>query len=252
MKGKKNNNNLKSFFPPLKDPCASSDSSIIDLHQKTNLASPTPQAPALVSQPPSSSFLPPFPAPLLPNLYQYNKFPDMRILSWNINGVHNDEKLNLCHRIAASCCPLFILLQETHAASEKDLNHFKNCLRKYLWFKDPFSEQKQGLAIGVRRMEGLHDIEPYPIESSESGLFGLRTKIFNTEYAVMNVYHHHNLKLPFMQDQIRKFFSKDGLNILGGDFNWDLNEPPFKELTESSESWNLSRLGWSEPTHFQG
>ena len=121
--------------------------------------------------------------------------------------------------MAASCCPLFILLQETHAASEKDLNHLKNCLRKYLWFKDPFSEQKWGLAIGVRRMEGLHDIEPYPIESSESGLFGLRTKIFNTEYAVMNVYCHCDLKLPFMQDQIRKFFSKDGLNILGGDFN---------------------------------
>ena len=252
MKGKKNNNNLKSFFPPLKDPCVSSDSSIIDLHQKTNLASPIPQAPALVSQPPSSSFLPPFPAPPLPNLYQYNKFPDMRILSWNINGVHNDEKLNLCHRMAASCCPLFILLQETHATSEKDLDHLKNCLRKYLWFKDPFSEQKRGLAIGVRRMEGLHDIEPCPIESSESGLFGLRTKIFNTEYAVMNVYCHHNLKLPFMQDQIGKFFSKDGLNVLGGDFNWDLNESPFKELAESSESWNLSRLGWSEPTHFQG
>ena len=101
-------------------------------------------------------------------------------------------------------------------------------------------------------MEGLHDIEPYPIESSESGLFGLRTKIFNTEYAVMNVYWHCDLKLPFMQDQIRKFFSKDGLNILGGDFNWDLNEPPFKELAEFSESWNLSRLGWSEPTYFQG
>ena len=176
----------------------------------------------------------------------------MRILSWNINGVHNDEKLNLCHRMAASCRPLFILLQETHAASEKDLDHLKNCLRKYLWFKDPFSEQKRGLAIGVRRMEGLHDIEPYPIDSSESGLFGLRTKIFNTEYAVMNVYRHCDLKLPFMQDQIGKFFSKDGLNILGGDFNWDLNETPFKELAESSESWNLSRLGWSEPTHFQG
>ena len=165
MKGKKNNNNLKSFFPPLKDPCASSNSSVIDLCQKTNLASPTPQAPVLVSQPPSSSFLPPFPVPSLPNLYQYNKFSDMRILSWNINGVHNDEKLNLCHRMAASCWPLFILLQETHAASEKDFNHLKNCLRKYLWFKDPFSEQKRGLAIGVRRMEGLHDILPCLLKS---------------------------------------------------------------------------------------
>ena len=250
MKGKKNNNNLKSFFPPLKDSCVSSDSSVIDLHQKTNLASPTPQAPVLVSQPPSSSFLPPFPALPLPNLYQYNKFLDMKILSWNINGVHNDEKLNLCCRMAASCHPLFILLQETHAASEKDLNHLKNCLKKYLWFKNLFLKQKQGLAIGVRRMEGLHDIEPYPIESSESGLFRLRTKTFNTEYAVMNVYYHCDLKLPFMQDQIGKFFSKDGLNVLGGDFNWDLNEPPFKELAESSEFWNLSRLGWSEPTLF--
>ena len=32
-------------------------------------------------------------------------------------------------------------------------------------------------------MEGLHNIEPYSIESSESGLFELKTKIFNTEYA---------------------------------------------------------------------
>ena len=88
-----------------------------------------------------------------------------------------------------------------------------------MWFKDFFSERKQGLAIGVRRMEGLHNIELYSIESFESGLFGLRTKIFNTEYAVMNVYCHCDLKLPFMQDQIGKFFSKDGLNILGGDFN---------------------------------
>ena len=104
-----------------------------------------------------------------------------------------------------------------------------------MWFKDLFSEQKQDLAIGIRRMEGLHDIELYPIESSESGLFGLKTKIFNTEYAVMNVYHHCDLKFPFMQDQIRKFFFKDELNILGGNFNWDFNESPFKELAESSE-----------------
>ena len=76
-------------------------------------------------------------------------------------------------------------------------------------------------------MESLHDIKPYPIESSESGLFGLKTKIFNTEYAVMNVYCHCDLKLPFMQDQIEKFFSKDGLNVLRGDFNWNLNKPPF-------------------------
>ena len=84
-------------------------------------------------------------------------------------------------------------------------------------------------------MENLHNIEPYSIESSESGLFGLRTKVFNTEYTIMNVYHHCDLKLPFMQDQIRKFFSKDELNVLGGNFNWDLKESSFKELTKSSE-----------------
>ena len=180
----------------MKDPCVSSNSSIIDLHPKTNLAFPTPQAPVLVFQLPSSSFLLSFSMPPFSNLYQYNKFPNIRILSWNINDVHNDEKLNLCHRMAASCHPLFILLQETHATSEKDLNHLKNCLRKYLWFKNPFSEQKQSLTIGVRRMEGLHDIKPYPIESFESGLFGLKTKIFNIEYIMINVYCHHNLKLP--------------------------------------------------------
>ena len=88
------------------------------------------------------------------------------------------KKLNLCCRMAVSCHPLFILLQEIHAVSKKDLDHLKNCLRKYLWFKDPFSEWKQGLAIEIRRMEDFHNIEPYPIESFESGLFGLKIKIF--------------------------------------------------------------------------
>ena len=143
----------------------------------------------------------------------------MRILSWNINGVHNDEKLNLCCRMASSCCPLFILLHKTHASSEKNLNHLKNCMRKYLWFNDPFSEWKHELAIWVKKIKDLHDIEPCPIKSSVSKIFGLKTKIFNAEHTVMNVYQHCDLKLPFIQDQIGNFFSKDGLNILGGDFN---------------------------------
>ena len=146
---------------------------------------------------------------------------NIRFFFWrlkrNIWSHFNPKKCYNCKCSLSS--PLFILLQETHVTFEKDLNHLKNCLRKYLWFKNPFSEWKWSLAIGIKRMESLHDIEPYPIESSESGLFGLRTKIFNTKYAVMNIYHHYNLKLPFMQDQIGKFFSKDGLNILGGDFN---------------------------------
>ena len=31
-----------------------------------------------------------------------------------------------------------------------------------------------------------------------------------------------------------------------------LTNSPFKEFTESFESWNLSKLWWLEPTHFQG
>ena len=232
---KKKNNNLKSFFLPLKNPCVFFNSSIINLCQKTNLASSTPQALVLVPQLSSSSFLPPSPTLLFPNLYQYNKFPNIKILLWNINGVHNNKKLNLYHKMAASCCLLFILLQKTYTTSEKDLNHFKNCMRKYLWFKNLFSKQKQDFVIEVRRMESLYDIKPYSIESLESGLFGLKTKIFNTKYVVMNIYYYCDLKLPFMQNQIKNFFFKDGLNILRGDFNWDLNKSPFKKLTKSSK-----------------
>ena len=161
-----------------------------------------------MSQPPSSPFLPPSPTLPLPNLYEYNKFSNMRILSWNINSVHNDEKLNLCCRMATSCHPLFILLQETHTTSEKDLNYLKNCMRKYLWFQNLFLEWKQGLTIGVRRMEGFYDIEPYPIESSENGLFGLRTKIFNTKYTVMNIYCYCDLKLSFCKTKLESSFPK--------------------------------------------
>ena len=108
---------------------------------------------------------------------------------------------------------------------KKPMPHLKRSQSSQELFKEIFVVQRPLLRTEVRpchwsqKNGSLHNIEPYPIESSESGLFGLRIKIFNTEYAVMNVYCHCNLKLPFMQDQIKKFFSKDGLNVLRGDFN---------------------------------
>ena len=49
-------------------------------------------------------------------------------------------------------------------------------------------------------MKSFLNIELYSIESFVYGMFGLKIKIFNIEYIVMNVYQHCNLKLSFMQN----------------------------------------------------
>ena len=109
MKGKKNNN-LKSFFPLLKNPCVSSNSFIINLHQKLNLLpQPLKYLSWCFNLLHLLFFLPPlhchFQTCISITNSQHKDF-----ISWNINSVHNDEKLNLCYKMTASCCPLFILL----------------------------------------------------------------------------------------------------------------------------------------------
>ena len=96
--------------------------------------------------------------PNLPQIWCFSQFPDLRVLSWKKNELQNEEKLEICKRMAASSQPLFIFLQETHATSENDFNHLKNHLRKYIWFHDFFSKKKHDLAIGIKHVEGLRDL----------------------------------------------------------------------------------------------
>ena len=78
------------------------------------------------------------------------RFPDARIISWNMNGIQNLEKLRTLQKMVGSCRPLFILIQESHSNLESDLDLIRNQLRKYVWLRNNFSEKRRGLLIGVK------------------------------------------------------------------------------------------------------
>ena len=72
----------------------------------THLNSPFPQERPCDSQITSLKSNPPD----LLQIQCFSYFPDLRVLSWNINRLQNEEKLEICKRMAASSHPLFIFL----------------------------------------------------------------------------------------------------------------------------------------------
>ena len=210
-KGKKNNQNIKKYrlvhSPPQRSDAQLQPSplTIVNKFQlifhlptpSTPLNSPFPQERLCNSQIPSLESNP----PKLPQICHFSCFPDLRILSWNINRLQNEEKLEICKRMAASSWPLFIFLQETHVTSENDFDHLKNHLRKYIWFCDSFSERKHGLVIGIRHVEELRDPSPFFFEKNEGELFGLKVFIQNQEFSAFNIYHHPGLKLKHLMEE---------------------------------------------------
>ena len=138
-----------------------------------------------------------------------------------MKGIQNFKKLRTLQKMAESCQPLFILIQESHSDFECDLDLIRNQLRKYIWLRDNSSGKRRGLLIGVRRMEGVKEISPCFFDQTMSGLFGVHVTIGSTNYSVLNIYHHPDLKVATILQEATHFFSQNprSINIFGGDFN---------------------------------
>ena len=143
-----------------------------------------------------------------------------------MNGIQNFEKLKTFWKMAGSCQPLFILIQESHSDFKCDLNLIRNQLRKYIWLKDNSSGKRRGLLIRVRQMEGVKEISPCFFDQTISGLFGVHMTIGLMNYSVLNIYHHPDLKVATILQEATRFFSQNprSINIFGGDFNWNVKE----------------------------
>ena len=182
------------------------------------------------------------------------RFPDACVISWNMNGIQNFEKLRTLQKMAGSCQPLFILIQESHSDFECDLNLIKNQLRKYIWLKDNSSGKRRGLLIGVRWMEEVKEISSCFFDQTMSGLFGVHVTIGSTNYSVLNIYCHPDLKVAIILQEAAHFFGQNprSINIFGGDFNWDVKEKQMGEIEKCCASLHMSHLKWDEPTHYKG
>ena len=123
-----------------------------------------------------------------------------------MNGVQNFDKLRTLWKMAGSCWPLFILIQESHSNSECDFDFIRNQLKKYIWLRDNSSGKRRGLLIGVKWMEGVKEIAPCFFDQTMSGLFGVHVTIELTNYSVLNIYHHPDLKVTTISQEATCFF----------------------------------------------
>ena len=171
-----------------------------------------------------------------------------------MNGVQNFDKLRTLQKMAGSCWPLFILIQESHFDSEGNFNLIRNQLRKYIWLKDNSSRKRRGLLIGVRQMEGVKEISLCFFDQTMSGLFGVHVTIGLTNYSVLNIYCHPDLKVATISQKTTCFFGQNprSINIFGGDFNWDVKEKQMGEIEKCCASLCMSHLKWDEPIHYKG
>ena len=73
-------------------------------------------------------------------------------------------------------------------------------------------------------------------------------------YSVLNIYHHPDLKVATILQEVACFFSQNprSINIFGGDFNWDVKEKQMGEIEKCCATLCMSCLKWDEPTHYKG
>ena len=169
-----------------------------------------------------------------------------------MNGIQNFEKLRTLWKMAGSCQPLFILIQESHSNSKCDLDLIRNQLRKYIWLRDNSSEKKRGLLIGVRQMEGVKEIASCFFDQTMSGLFRVHVTIGLTNYSVLNIYCHPDFEVTTISQEATWFFSQNlrSINIFGGDFNWDVKEKQMGEIDQCCTSLHMSCLKWDESVNW--
>ena len=141
-----------------------------------------------------------------------HRFPDACVISWNMNGVQNFNKLRTFQKMVGSCQPLFILIQESHSDSKGNLDLIRNQLKKYIWLRDNSFEKRRGLLIGVRWMEGVKEISSCFFDQTTSGLFEVHVLIGLTNYSVLNIYYHPNLKVATISQEAAQFSEGDDSN----------------------------------------
>ena len=125
-----------------------------------------------------------------------------------MNGIQNFDKLRTLQKMAGSCWPLFILIQESHSNSEGNCDLIRNQLKKYIWLKNNSSGKRRGLLIGVRQMEGVKKISSCFFDQTMSRLFGVYVTIGSTNYFVLNIYHHPNLKVATISQEATCFLGE--------------------------------------------
>ena len=87
-----------------------------------------------------------------------------------------------------------------------------------------------------------------------SRLFGVYVTIRSTNYSVLNIYHHFDLKVATILQETTQFFGQNSrsINIFGGDFNWDVKEKQIGKIDQCCASLCMLCLKWDKPIHYKG
>ena len=177
---------------------------------------------------------------------------DIRVVMWNINGVGNKEKLSKLKQVVRGFRSLFILIQESWAKDKGDYIFLENAFKKYEWITDDFNQNKHGLAIGVRRMKLRGEVQKIDCGERHGGALAIQTWVAGEEYCALNIYRYSEMSVSQVPRICNQSFSKQSINILGGDFNLDKNQLEFQTVVKAAARHRMLQLEGDFVTHYRG
>ena len=103
-------------------------------------------------------------------------------------------------------------------------------------------------------MKGVKEISFCFFDQTISGLFGVHVTIGSTNYSILNIYCHPDLKVVIISQEAIQFFGQNSrsINIFESDFNWNVRKKQMGKIEQCCASLCMLCLKWNEPTYYKG
>ena len=147
---------------------------------------------------------------------------------------------------------MFILIQESQAKDKRDYIFLENAFKKYEWITNNFNQNKCGLAIGVKKMKLRGEVQKIDCEERHGGALAIQTWVAGEKYCALNIYRHSEMFISQVLRICNQSFSKQSINILGGNFNFEKNQPEFQTTMKAAARHRMFWLEGDFVTHYHG
>lgn len=140
----------------------------------------------------------------------------VRIVSWNVNGLHNPIKRKKCLSYLKSQQAHIAFIQETHMTESEALKLKRDWVGQV--FHSSYSSKKHGVAILIHKK--LNFLVTKQQKDDEGRVIYLQVKINGVQVTLCNIYAP-NEENPDFFHKLNKLVGNDGgcPMIIGGDFN---------------------------------
>jgi ribonuclease HI len=177
---------------------------------------------------------------------------DIRIVSFNSAGLREKEKLKPLAAATRKFTPGAICVQEIHGFSEEALHNLRTMFPKYRWFINWGTAHSGGVATGVRNCVSIAQPIERPWTNGEGTFIAVDINLDGRAFRIMNSYKPNGKDFFEISKEALGHMQTNKEKVWAGDFNMDPEDEPFNRVINRLSDLNMSRLEWTNPTHYQG